>query len=183
MLRLKPYAMSFHCYCTVTCDLLEDRPNSSDFTFASLDPVNRGDGVEITGVEGGFRVCNGSYLLDLTLQTSLGQRKYKADGKDEDAKGRGALLWVGGCRIDADPVNNKGGGTLKIMVSKTVRCPSDISPRVYSGIRMTIMGRISETQDPPTGIILKSPLPSAPLDECPDSDQPSDPVVDGLVGE
>lgn len=167
--------MSFNCYCIATCDLLEDRPNSGDFRFLSIDLVNRGSGGEILKAEARFRFGNGSYLLDLTLQTTLGERKYKADGSVADPDRRGALLWVGGSRIEADPVNSKGGSTLKIMVDKTVRSPRELTLRVYSGIRMTMVGRISESQDPPADMIFDSPLSSAPLDEHMDSDLPCDP--------
>jgi hypothetical protein len=183
LLGLRSQAMTFKCYCTITCDLREDAPNSSCFTFVSLNPVNKGSGGDITKVEGRFSVSNGSYLLNLTLHTSLGQRKYRGDGKDTDAKGRGALLWVGGSSIDADPVNNNGGSTLKIMVNKSVRCPSGVSPRVFSGISMTLIGIISETQDLPSGMTLESLRSAISPDEQPDSDLPSDPVIDGLVGE
>jgi hypothetical protein len=175
--------MSFSCYCIATCDLREDRPNSSDFDLLSTDLVNRGSGGEIVRVEGRFRVASGYYQLDLTLQTSLGERKYKADSSMADPDQTGALLWVRGGRIEAISINDTSRASLKIMVDKTVRCPRELTLRVYNGIRLTIMGRISEAQDPPTGMTLESPLSSEPLDDCVDSDLPGDPSVDELVGE
>jgi hypothetical protein len=134
--------MSLDVYCVVTCDLCERGDNSSDFRFASSEPANKGVGLQVSSVEGNFRIERDWYFLDITLQTPLGERMYKASGCTKD--GQSVLLWVNGVRIEADTVNGKRGETIKIITDRTAKCPRGTSPRVYSGIRLIIIGRISE---------------------------------------
>lgn len=130
-------SMTLNVLCVATCDLHERDHNSSDFKFLCLEPANKGDAGAVSRVEGWFTVRSIYYSLAIKLQTSLGERSYKAEGQD-------ALLWIAGGRIEADTVNGKRFEQITIFVDKTVSCPRDISPRIYRGIRMVIRGRISE---------------------------------------
>lgn len=135
--------MTINVLCTVICDLRERDHNSSDFEFISLEPVNKGTGGTVSQVEGRFRIEGAWYWLDLTLQTSLGERKYKVNAPTS-ANGQSAFLWIAGGRIEADTINGRLGDTINIYTDRTVRCPLGVSPRVFSGIRLTLRGQIRE---------------------------------------